>query len=86
MKERYENLESFEVNRAYRHWKGKLYYVHGLAVHTETDEMMVYYQTLYGDRSFYVRPISQFTEKVPLDREAENVTGQLYRFEPYDFE
>ncbi|MDF2548352.1 MAG: hypothetical protein K0R93_3250 [Anaerosolibacter sp.] len=86
MKESDKDMEALEVNRVYRHWKGKFYYVHGLAVHTETGEMMVYYQTLYGDRSFYVRPVSQFTEKVPPDRVTENMTGQLYRFEPYDFE
>ncbi|MBQ2664161.1 MAG: DUF1653 domain-containing protein, partial [Clostridia bacterium] len=33
--------------RPYRHFKGKLYYVHAITEHTETREMYVSYQALY---------------------------------------
>lgn len=35
---------TIETRRPYRHFKGKLYYVHDRAVHTETEELMVSYQ------------------------------------------
>ena len=33
-----------EVQRPYRHFKGKLYYVHNIVTHTETEEVLVSYQ------------------------------------------
>lgn len=30
-----------EVQRPYRHFKGKLYYVHSIVTHTETEEKLV---------------------------------------------
>lgn len=36
-----------EVQRPYRHFKGKLYYVHNIVTHTETEEVLVSYQALY---------------------------------------
>lgn len=63
----------------YRHYKGKLYYVVGLAQHTETGELMVVYHALYGDNEMYVRPAWMFRERAPQTEE--NVTGQELRFE-----
>lgn len=54
----------------YRHYKGKLYRVHALATHSETQERQVVYQTLYGDMSFWVRPLEMFLEDVMVDGEA----------------
>lgn len=51
----------------YRHYKGKDYQVHGTCRHSETEEWMVYYQPLYGDRGFWVRPLEMFTEMVEMD-------------------
>ena len=62
----------------YRHFKGNLYYVIGVSVHTKTEEKMVVYHTLYGDRQMYVRPLNMFLKEVP--KEKENPTGQKYRF------
>lgn len=36
-----------EIQRPYRHFKGKLYYVHNIVTHTETEEVLVSYQALY---------------------------------------
>lgn len=68
------------TNRVYRHFKGKLYYVHDLVIHTETEEEMVSYQALYPPYGMFVRPKKMFLEKVPLDREG-NLLGQSKRFE-----
>jgi len=51
----------------YRHYKGKEYRVLHVARHSETMQPMVVYQTLYGDFSWWVRPLEMFTENVEVD-------------------
>jgi hypothetical protein len=51
----------------YRHYKGQLYQVFKVARHSETEEALVVYQCLYGDYSWWVRPLSMFTETVEVD-------------------
>jgi hypothetical protein len=51
----------------YRHYKGKEYEVIGIARHSETEEEMVVYRTLYGDHSLWVRPLGMFVENVPAE-------------------
>ncbi|MEH6626244.1 MAG: DUF1653 domain-containing protein [Motiliproteus sp.] len=51
----------------YRHYKGPEYEVLGVAKHSETQEQLVVYRTLYGDFSLWVRPLSMFTEQVEQD-------------------
>lgn len=57
----------------YRHYKGNYYYVLGICQHTETQEKLVTYISLYEttrDNKFYpfgsmfVRPISMWNEDV----------------------
>ncbi len=48
----------------YRHFKGKLYRVEGMARHSETLEEMVVYRQLYGDGALWVRPASMWNETV----------------------
>lgn len=50
----------------YRHYKGKEYRVHSLARHSETEELLVVYQLLYADFSWWVRPAAMFVETVPM--------------------
>lgn len=50
----------------YRHYKGNDYFVFKVAHHSETREPLVVYQCLYGDYSWWVRPLSMFTETVEL--------------------
>ncbi len=53
----------------YKHYKGKYYKVIGVAKHSETMEDMVYYQCLYGNFDFWVRPLKMFQETVTVDGE-----------------
>ncbi|MED5618982.1 DUF1653 domain-containing protein [Ideonella sp. BN130291] len=51
----------------YRHYKGQDYEVIALARHSETEEWMVVYRTLYGDFSLWVRPATMFAGTVEID-------------------
>ena len=52
----------------YRHFKGNEYEVVGIARHSETEEPMVVYRTLYGEGGIWVRPASMWNEIVERDR------------------
>lgn len=56
----------------YRHFKGKEYEVLYLARHSETEEELVVYRTLYGDFSVWVRPAAMWNETVERD-------GKIYQ-------
>lgn len=48
----------------YRHYKGNMYEVIGIARHSETKEPMVVYRALYGDGGLWVRPADMWNETV----------------------
>jgi hypothetical protein len=48
----------------YRHFKGGLYEVLGVARHSETEEEFVVYRALYGDGGLWVRPRAMFLDTV----------------------
>lgn len=48
----------------YRHHKGLLYEVMGVAQHSETEEPLVVYRALYGDYGLWVRPLDMFQESI----------------------
>ena len=51
----------------YRHFKGGLYEVLGLAKHSETEEPFVVYRALYGDGGLWVRPRALFLESATVN-------------------
>lgn len=65
----------------YRHFKGNLYEVISIAQHTETEEMMVIYSEVKGEKT-YARPLEMFISKV--DKEKYPEVLQVYRFELQD--
>ncbi|MFJ4786502.1 DUF1653 domain-containing protein [Streptomyces sp. NPDC088794] len=48
----------------YRHFKGELYHVMATLRHSETEQEMVLYRTLYGEFSLWVRPREMFESEV----------------------
>lgn len=51
----------------YEHYKKKQYQVYGVCRHSETEEWLVVYRTLYGDYSLWVRPLAMFCEHVMVE-------------------
>lgn len=83
--------ELLQTGERYRHYKGGLYQIVTLAVHTETEEEMVVYQALYGEYRVFVRPLSMFFDEVRdsegntvrrFEREAEDTAYKTYREQP----
>ena len=60
----------------YRHFKGNLYEVIGMAHHSETMEPMVVYRALYGEGGLWVRPAAMWSEIV----EKETYHGPRFQY------
>ncbi len=51
----------------YSHYKGGYYEVLDVGRHSETQEWMVIYKTLYGDFSTWIRPYEMFIEELEVE-------------------
>ena len=72
-------MRELKIKGIYRHFKGDLYLVEDVAIHSETMEKFVVYRALYGDNGLYIRPYDMFMSEV--DREKYPDVSQEYRFE-----
>lgn len=71
--------ERIQPGDTVRHFKGNLYEVLCFARDSETQEDVVVYRALYGERGVWVRPKAMFLSAVDRDKYPDAV--QTYRFE-----
>ena len=55
------------MSKYYRHFKGNIYRLVGIAKDSETLEKRIVYQAMYGDGELWVRPYDMFFGKVERD-------------------
>ena len=55
------------MSEYYRHFKGNIYRLVGIAKDSESLEKRVVYQAMYGDGDLWVRPYDMFFGKVERD-------------------
>lgn len=70
---------SVMAGNVYRHFKGGLYVVQGVAVHSETAELLVIYTSKDDPQKMWARPLEMFVTSV--DKKKYPMAKQKKRFE-----
>ena len=79
VQEEISSIKSGMVGFRYRHFKGRIYIVTDIAVHSETEEPMVVYKSFNQPDLVWCRPLSMFLSEV--DHEKYPDVKQKYRME-----
>lgn len=74
-----EDYKNKMVGMRYRHFKGGIYLVTDIAVHSETAKLMVIYKTFDEPNLVWARPLDMFLSEV--DHEKYPDVKQVMRFE-----
>lgn len=72
-------MNELKIKGVYKHFKGDLYLVEDVAIHSETKEKYVVYRGLYEGGGLYIRPMEMFLSEV--DHVKYPDVKQKYRFE-----
>lgn len=60
-------MENSDIIGTYQHYKGNEYEVIGEGIHTETEERLIIYKSLYEPFTIWVRPYAMFFESVVIE-------------------
>lgn len=77
-----EQYKKKMVGKRYRHFKGGVYIVIDIAVHSETEELMAVYKTFDTPGFTWVRPLEMFLSRVDKNKYPD--ITQEFRFERLD--
>jgi len=75
-------MRELKIKGIYKHFKGDLYLVEDIAIHSETMEKFVVYRALYGEGELYIRQYDMFMSRVDKNKYPD--VTQEYRFELQD--
>lgn len=72
-------MREIKINGLYRHFKGNVYKVIGIANDSETLEKIVVYVSMKDETTLWTRPLNMFLSEVDKNKYPEVL--QKYRFE-----